>query len=988
MASCSTQKKRSEMSGLAKFYDNLTAKYNGYFNAREILNESVVKLDQQHQDNYNSLLPVYEYTEADNPQALASELDEAIKKVSIVVNLHRTSAWVDDCYLLVGQAQYLKQDYETAEETLRFMVNEFTSAKLAKRNRKLSVKKANKSVRKKKRSKSSSKKKTKSEDTKTTTATGKPKLSAKEKKQLSKQREKDRKRYNKQVKKNRKIASRSKGKSKKKGSKPAPSKEALALENKTPANSPTKAPEKSNKQKKAEKKEEDSATKPEPNNYFMKHRPAYQVGVLWLAKTLIERDKYDNALRLIAQLENDPKTFKDVRRDVAAVKAHYYIARKDYTQAIPALENAIELANKRSKKARYAFIIAQIHQKAGRNKDAYAAFERVLKLNPPYEMEFTSKLNLTKIEWINGQSTIEDAKKALAKMLKDDKNVEYKDKIYFTLAEIELRQGNQEEAIAQLNLALENGGGNKSQAAETYLLLANLYFEKEDFVKAKENFDKALANLPKTDERYASVEAYSKNLTGIAENLKLIELQDSLLRISKMPEEERKALALLIKKEQDEKKRAEIAKKASNPFPGRRSVTPIATAGGGGALKKESSFFAYNDRSVKRGKREFTRKWGSRELVDNWRLSNKAAAGDLEDPETVEEVADQVLTDDDVKKILKDVPSSPEEIAKSEISIKKALYELGLQYKERIERNDKAIESWERLDKDYPSSNYELNSWYYLYITLEEENKPAEAKVYKDKIIEKYPNTNFAKILIDPNFAENILDEERKLNDYYDDAYNAFEEGQYVKAQQMIQQVTKLFGAGTSLQPRFALLNALCTGNVSGKDAYVKALKEVVAKYPSTEEQKRAREILRFLGFANAALPGQQKVDPAKTKFKVEANRLHYILIVFNEDVKINDQKVALSNFNLKYHKLSKLRISPIYLGTSEDNRKPMLVVRRFKNQADAMKYFDGSSKNPADFIDSSIDFEVFAITQNNYRQVLRNKTLDGYAEFFELNYK
>ena len=123
--SCVTKKKKSDISPLKKFYHNTTAEFNGYYNANVILNESIIKLNDQHKDNYNQLLDIYEYAAAPNPAEMAPELDNAIKKVAMVVALHRVSHWTDDCYLLMGQAQFLKQDYESAEETFKYLVTEF-----------------------------------------------------------------------------------------------------------------------------------------------------------------------------------------------------------------------------------------------------------------------------------------------------------------------------------------------------------------------------------------------------------------------------------------------------------------------------------------------------------------------------------------------------------------------------------------------------------------------------------------------------------------------------------------------------------------------------------------------------------------------------------------------------------------------------------------------------------------------------------------------
>ena len=207
LVSCVTQKKKGELSGFGKLYHNTTAKFNGYFNANELLEASIVQLNEQHQDNFRQILPVYEYVAVDNPDAVAADLDNAIEKVSVVVNLHRESVWTDDRYLLVGKAQYLKQDYESAEETLRYLVTEFSPEKMAE---------------KEKKSKGKSEKDDKSaregDDEEEVDIT---QLSDKEKRRIEKKQEKERKRYNRELKKKRKKEQKRRKKARKKGQKQA-----------------------------------------------------------------------------------------------------------------------------------------------------------------------------------------------------------------------------------------------------------------------------------------------------------------------------------------------------------------------------------------------------------------------------------------------------------------------------------------------------------------------------------------------------------------------------------------------------------------------------------------------------------------------------------------------------------------------------------------------------------------------------------------------
>ena len=125
LSSCVTQKRRDDISGMSKLYQNTTAKYNGYFNANELVYLTTLKLEEQHQDNYTQLLPVYDYVDVENPAAVAPDMDQAIQKLSVVINLHRVSKWTDDSYLMMGKAQFLKHQYQDARETFEYLVDEF-----------------------------------------------------------------------------------------------------------------------------------------------------------------------------------------------------------------------------------------------------------------------------------------------------------------------------------------------------------------------------------------------------------------------------------------------------------------------------------------------------------------------------------------------------------------------------------------------------------------------------------------------------------------------------------------------------------------------------------------------------------------------------------------------------------------------------------------------------------------------------------------------
>lgn len=946
LSACVTQKSKDDVSGLGKFYHNTTARYNGYFNAKELMLAAMTTLEEQKAHNYSQLLDIYPYSPETNIQPIKSDMDKAMEKVSRVVALHRVSDWTDDCYLLLGQAQFLTQDYESAEETLRYLINNFDPVEAAK------------------------------EELRAEQAGEKPDKNL-NKKKLARQRKKEAKRKRKEY--NREVRRRKKGKSKRDNS--------LKKEKEEEPKVDLDAKE--------EKRDDGIITDEDvdlPDNYFLKHRPAFQEGRIWLAKTLIERDNYDAAERILQEMQEDPRTFDDLKEELWTTQAYLFFVQNTQTLAIRPLQNAIAFANDREKKAHYSFIVAQLLEQDGQYGEAVASYRDAVRFSNNYDLEFNARLSMTLGQYRAGGQTPDQAIAELEELLKDDKNIDYAGRIYYAMAEIALKNGQKDQGMAYLRKSLQARGGNPAQRAEAYLLLADLYFDGESFVQAKLYYDSTLTTLPKKDERYPRVERLAKNLTDIAANLTIIERQDSLLRIGQLSPDEQREFAYKLLKEQQAAARQQAAQggttsgnsASARNVSARRDVNLNAPA-----LQQESAFFAYDDRAVKRGVRDFQARWGQRQLQDNWRRSSNQGIN----AESAEEVADEqivaaaatALTDEQLDELLADVPRTESDKRRAELQILEAMFQLGALYRDRLDNNQKSIDILEAMNDRFPRNNYQLDSWYYLYLAYREINDPTNAERYKNMIIDKYSSSKYAKVLLDPNYADQLADKEREINQYYDQALAAFQNGRHGEAKQLADQASIRFGVENPLQPRFALLSAMCVGGLEGEAAYKQALSEVISKYQGTDAQRRAREILRLLGGATAALPGEAE-EQAAGNFAMNENQVHFMLVVFTGEVNLNQAKVAVSDYHRKYHKLDRLRISNIFLGNTPEDRTPMLIVRNFKNGPEAMKYYQGVMSNQGEYITGS-PYQVYAVSLNNYREILRNKSLDGYNGFFEDNY-
>ena len=162
----------------------------------------------------------------------------------------------------------------------------------------------------------------------------------------------------------------------------------------------------------------------------------------------------------------------------------------------------------------------------------------------------------------------------------------------------------------------------------------------------------------------------------------------------------------------------------------------------------------------------------------------------------------------------------------------------------------------------------------------------------------------------------------------------------------------------------------------------------MIGRFPESAESTRAKEIARLLnckGFETSDTK-KQEIDDA---FVMENDKLHYFLVVFSgNDIKLEGIKNSISDYNRENHRTEQLRLSNIYLGASQE--QPIIVLRKFDNKEKGIKYLE-EVKNKKDFLGEtskqSYDKEFYIITQENYRRVLKNKTLDGYREFFKVNY-
>ncbi|MCF8296112.1 MAG: tetratricopeptide repeat protein [Saprospiraceae bacterium] len=732
------------------------------------------------------------------------------------------------------------------------------------------------------------------------------------------------------------------------------------------------------------------------------YAPIKYDAMLWQARIANIEGEYDKAQSLLDAIQNrmdQGGVSKTVKKDFPLVYADHYIRQENYPPAIEYLLAALDSRRKKDVKIRISYILAQIYVKSGRCQDAVKYYRKVIKMNPPYEIAFHSKISMARC-FDAEKAGSRDIKKLLLKMVKDEKNKEYLDEIYFALAQIEIKEKNKPQAIEYLQLSVITSVNNNYQKAISSLTLADIYFEKLDYPNAQAYYDSTMIFLPKDWPEYNKIKDKKETLTDLVTNLIIVQTEDSLQNLANMSAAERnKIIDGIIEKiveEERRKQQEEIDRQQSLQFLDQtRRETGSNQASG-------AQWYFYNTASLSFGFSEFAKKWGNRKLEDLWRLSNKQSVSyDFGDGNDMDGDGDQMDSSKLAKANLKDrnlylknIPLTKEAKEKSDLKIAKALFKLGVIYFEGLKDYDKAIETFEELDKRFPQDEHILKSYYQLYRIYKELDYDDDAKKYKDLIIRKYPDSDYANFLKDPDYFRKQLAEKDKAKDFYKTTYLAYSDGKYSEVIANCNTAIKEY-QDTMLIPKFDYLRAISIGKTSDTATFISELRAIVEKYPKSNVRPLAQNIIDFY-----TAPKKEKVkktivmksDGQEVELPTDGSpyifdegAIHlFVSIVEIKKISMNEFKIGLSDFNRTVHSLKKLTVSTIFL----DKTHQIVTVSNFKSSKLAEEYINSVliNKDLEPLLEKG-KAQSFIISVGNYSTWYKNKDIEGYLEFYKEYY-
>ena len=871
--SCSTENNTF----INRNYHGITAKYNGYFNANELLKTALESYQTNNKENFYEVLPIEQFPKEKEFQAFLPAIDTAISKCSKVIANHcmpsmefgggkkvENNPWIDENWNTIGKAFFLKHEYELSQRNYEYVQRLFA---------------------------------------------------------------KDKSYY---------IASMWIIKAMIASDKINEAKEKLL--------------ELDLLVEKHKKEKEENKT-----NFLGK-----------ITRVFAKKDKKETKLL--------PEFSKRMEVELALLKGNLYIHTEEYTLAIENLEKAITNSKKKKEKTRIHFILGQLYAITKNNELAKDHFSKVVSSSQaPFEMQFNARINRAFL----GRD--EKIKKELQRMLKDEKNTEFRDQLYYALAKLFLQDNNRMEAIASLHKSTYYSTSNKRQQAISYEELGNLSYQIKNYIKAQKYYDSCVKVMPENYPNYEDIRKKAMKLKNLVIAVDIVTREDSVLRIAQMDAKTRKNyLEKVIKntKLNAEKKQKEEAARLRDIQAKQQAAQENDPSG--------NKWYWNNVKSKADGISEFKKNWGDRENEDDWRRIDKIviAANKLDSLKENANANNNTTTDKDTLTIENLAAKLPLTKSLQDSSMKRlmaAQYEAGLIYKELLGENKLAVERFvDVLSRNYVS-DYKLLSAYQLYKIYEGKDN-AKMQAQKTYILKNYPNSDYANYIKDPNYFTKKKEEDLKAEETYVKLLVKYRSKKYEEVINACVEVINNEPKNAFLA-KYMLLNAMAhASQTRNKKSIEPLLIEICKKFPNTEEAKKATDLLDIL--AKGISEDKKVIFNKESVFKFEEGQPLWIIVFLDPNGDSNAAKNKISLFNDEEYSGKEITVSSKLF-----NENQSIVVLKSFTHTDAEEYVD-RFKSDKTILAAYANLPIYLISQENLKMLFEKHNLEDYKTFYTEYFK
>ena len=688
---------------------------------------------------------------------------------------------------------------------------------------------------------------------------------------------------------------------------------------------------------------------------------------------------------------------------VHRIKARMAIAGQDWLGAAQEASSASALAPRADLKARYAFLAAQLFEKASEPERARRMYEACLKSQPrDYAMLLEAQLRRS----LNGGGV--NPKKLfqeLHELLREPKNADFADRIYFSLGELAQQWDEEDRAYGYYQQSFAAGRSERPMVLGlAYARHGAMALERQAYARAQVDFDSAALVLPATFMGREGFQKKAKSLKALVEALSLAELGDSLVRLSLRSDADLERqfevyIANLKKADDAEAERQRRLVQLAELRSASAELDAAAPAAGGAA---GGGWAVYAPALRAKGAAAFRQKFGERPNVDNWRLrsrssewmqqtasANKASKPDSSEgspdgsPDSSAEGKSGMLESEGpesryrVSYYLDQIPRKAHELDSVKQSACVAWSEVAAAYRDGMQEPSKAVAAYRSAVRGCPDHPEAARWWYALYRLHLSLKENLQADETQKELLERFPDSEAAAILgrgNGPRAAEVIP--------VASAAFLALRDAVSQRRWRDALRAGEAISWPDSERAAAALLRAMALGGLEGRAAYADALRKVVADFPSSPQAAAAQTYLAEL----AAVPAQEPpVNAENLKLFIAAPAApHQMLLLIPTGFDANAIRNTLARIHSVNFADKPLGLRPL---PWNDNFE-LIIVDGFKSAAEALAYRDQIRRNPD--LSKTLPMERTAfwpITVPNFSHLYRTKDEAAYRTFVQRNY-
>ena len=752
--------------------------------------------------------------------------------------------------------------------------------------------------------------------------------------------------------------------------------------------------------------------------------PAGDEGAILLARCMACEKRYPEAEATLDLLVRDLDNgiFSRSRRDklyLAMVEAT--VPQEKYKKAVEYIHEAIDASSDRYTKARLSFLMAQIYRHLDKRSVAAKYYDQVLSYRPPYVLEFNAKLGMASCADLE-HTDIAKLERQLDDMIKDKKNEEYRDQIYFAKGEMFLGIKQPQKACDNYRRSVALATVNKAQRAQSALRMAEVQYDIfENYDLSQVYYDTAMQCIDPTYPHYDQIHRRHEMLSELVSYTRVYSRCDSLLAVASMPEAKR--LQLINKKIEDLRRAEQEAKE-------RALLEELSKDARQQQNTLSGDWYFYTPNTVQKGKETFRQRWGMRSLEDLWFLFNKMstfAFNDLDEDTDSDTVATDSLAagqpkatakDGDpndphsVAYYLKDLPATQQAIDSIDSLTSISLLNAGYIFYDGIGNIPRALECYHRLAKDYTSYSEIVQAFYMLYRIYDRQGNTPQANYYRDMVLMGFPDSDFANLIRDNEYYKELLRREGIVEDAYEHLYAQYLSHRYSTVVTLANQADELY-PGHSLLPKFHYWRALAYAAQGQRTDAIAQLKDIIRLNPRTDTivplaQNQLALLLadtttRLLDAETVAddapataqaatatqtqpaVTGEAPVDelpPEALVYHYRPGQTYYVIVLIDDRrIKATELQYRISDFNSQYYSNSGYRVNAILFTDSTQ----LLTVHKFRNEQEAMNYYRHLQQSESPLRQyNEADYRLFAVSTPNYATFYNRKDPDAYDAYFK----